>query len=417
MRPAVITVLVTLALLAAAPARAANMLRNPGAEAGAASPDGRTAVPVPGWETAGGFTVVAYGTPGFPATPAPESGARFFAGGAGDARATAVQEVRIAKADRDRVDLGRAQARLSVRLGSTLDEAELDTAGVQALFLDTDGGELARVAIDAVRAFGPTAPDVAVRPVPPGTRSIRVTMSAVRDRGSYDDGYFDDLSLSLRRASPPPPEIGRWVRVRAGGNARVKLAGRSSFIGLRGTALVPLGSEVDGRRARAVVVESATDGRGGLQKGTFKHGAFLVLQSDDDPLTELLLVEGNFGRCRTGAAARAAKTGFGSPVRKLFGSAKGRFRVSARYSAATVRGTVWDVIDTCTTTLTRVRRGTVQVDVFSAPVKPPSTGGGGGGGEGGEGGGGGGVAPSPVPITRRSTVTVKAGGSYSATGS
>ncbi len=42
-----------------------NVLVNPGAEDGAASLDGGP-VPVPGWVTEGGFTVVAYGTPGTP---------------------------------------------------------------------------------------------------------------------------------------------------------------------------------------------------------------------------------------------------------------------------------------------------------------------------------------------------------------
>jgi hypothetical protein len=46
------------------------------------------------------------------------------------------------------------------------------------------------------------------------------------------------------------------------------------------------------------------------------------------------------------------------------GNSSGRFRTRGRYSAATVRGTIWDTIDRCDGTLTRVRRGVVVVRDF-----------------------------------------------------
>ena len=52
------------------------------------------------------------------------------------------------------------------------------------------------------------------------------------------------------------------------------------------------------------------------------------------------------------------------PIRALWGSAKGNFRTTGRYAAATVRGTIWLVQDRCEGTLTRVSRGTVQVADF-----------------------------------------------------
>ena len=42
----------------------------------------------------------------------------------------------------------------------------------------------------------------------------------------------------------------------------------------------------------------------------------------------------------------------------------GRFRTRGRYSAGTVRGTIWDTIDRCDGTLTIVHRGTVDVTDF-----------------------------------------------------
>ena len=43
----------------------------------------------------------------------------------------------------------------------------------------------------------------------------------------------------------------------------------------------------------------------------------------------------------------------------------GRFRTRGRYSAATVRGTIWDTSELCDGTLTVVHRGTVEVRDFA----------------------------------------------------
>jgi hypothetical protein len=234
-------------------------------------------------------------------------------------------------------------------------------------------------------------------------------MTATRDRGSYTDGYFDDLSLGLREVAPPPPRIGASFGVRVlRGFVRVRPAGRTRFTRVRGRVLLAVGSEVDARRGQ-VVISSAADAEGALQRGRFS-GAYFKVTQEDDGLTNLQLTRGEFSDC-SGTTAHAAKTGFTGSVRRLFGSAKGRFRVRGRFSAATVRGTVWDVEDTCTTTLTRVMRGEVEVEevVRRRGFRTPLGGGGeGGGGEGGGGGGGGGGS------TR--TVTVKAGETYSADG-
>jgi hypothetical protein len=48
----------------------------------------------------------------------------------------------------------------------------------------------------------------------------------------------------------------------------------------------------------------------------------------------------------------------------LRGTAKGRFRTTGRFAAATVRGTDWGVRDRCDGTLTVVRRGVVVVRDF-----------------------------------------------------
>ena len=55
------------------------------------------------------------------------------------------------------------------------------------------------------------------------------------------------------------------------------------------------------------------------------------------------------------AAAKKPKT------RRLWGSGKGNFRTTGKYSAATIRGTTWLVQDSCAGTTTTVKQGVVTV--------------------------------------------------------
>jgi hypothetical protein len=101
------------------------------------------------------------------------------------------------------------------------------------------------------------------------------------------------------------------------------------------------GTEVDARRG---VVE-ITRADGGVAK--FYDGIFKLSQSGG--ITTLTLTEKLDCSKRALAAAAKPKT------RKLWGDGKGKFRTKGQYSAATVRGTKWQVADACTTTATTVR--------------------------------------------------------------
>jgi hypothetical protein len=74
-------------------------------------------------------------------------------------------------------------------------------------------------------------------------------------------------------------------------------------------------------------------------------------------MTELRLTETL--RCVTPRRGRVTSSRARS--RRLWGNGKGRFRTRGRHSIATVRGTIWLQQDTCNTTTTVVRRGTVVV--------------------------------------------------------
>jgi hypothetical protein len=148
----------------------------------------------------------------------------------------------------------------------------------------------------------------------------------------------------------------------AGAGASVPgLTGRS-FVPLTGERQLPVGSMLDTRRG-TVQLTSAANARGSIQSGDFTAGVFQVLQSRRlRGLTDLTLVGGSFRACsaRTGRSAGAARLS-SRAVRRLRGTARGRFRTRGRYSAATVRGTTWDTTDRCDGTLTRVGSGVVVV--------------------------------------------------------
>ena len=84
----------------------------------------------------------------------------------------------------------------------------------------------------------------------------------------------------------------------------------------------------------------------------------------DKPIVVLRLVGGNFkAKCGTGnrATAGLSTQAKKTPVRRLWGKGKGRFRTRGRYSSGTVRGTNWITTDYCDGTDTRVVAGIVRV--------------------------------------------------------
>jgi hypothetical protein len=78
------------------------------------------------------------------------------------------------------------------------------------------------------------------------------------------------------------------------------------------------------------------------------------------------LTGGNFGQCTSknrkfNVHSTYDKKKPGKPVRRLWGTGKGRYETKGKYASATVRGTFWLVADYCDGTLVKVRTGTVVV--------------------------------------------------------
>ena len=143
---------------------------------------------------------------------------------------------------------------------------------------------------------------------------------------------------------------------------RLGLAGATSgFIALTEAKQIPLGSTLDTTRGRVQLQTIASNKNPGVtQAGDFYEGLFQVRQvgSSRAPITEATLNERL--QCQPNRRGREVVQA-GRRSRRLWGSGRGRFRTRGRNSTATVRGTVWLTKDTCDTTTTRVRSGTVVV--------------------------------------------------------
>jgi hypothetical protein len=179
----------------------------------------------------------------------------------------------------------------------------------------------------------------------------------------------------------PPPKFGRSFDIGLiSGVVIVRpAAGRSFRLGAEDRN-IPVGSEIDTRRG-AVDFRSARDAAPGsaassatgpIQDAHFSRGLFRVIQrTDQGGLTTLDLVVSDKVRrvCGLVSAAKAPAPGghLSSRVLQTLRASDngGSFRTRGRYSAATVRGTIWDTTDRCDGTLTVVHRGTVEVDDFA----------------------------------------------------
>jgi hypothetical protein len=165
-------------------------------------------------------------------------------------------------------------------------------------------------------------------------------------------------------SGPPPPVLFRSVNVvPVSGTVKVKLPGAVRFVLIQQAATVPLGTIVDVTHG-VVQLVSAKNAAGATQTGTFYGGVFKIVQRrGNPPITELVLVGGNFKVCKARAAelALAARKQSKRVIRHLWGNATGAFRTKGRYASATVRGTKWLTADRCDGTLIRVVTGAVTV--------------------------------------------------------
>ncbi|MGZ4265105.1 MAG: hypothetical protein ACXVS6_13415 [Solirubrobacteraceae bacterium] len=106
------------------------------------------------------------------------------------------------------------------------------------------------------------------------------------------------------------------------------------------------------------------------QTGKFGGAVFKVTQTHSG-LATLALVEGakfkgapTFASCSTKKGKAVAAAVSKKTLQLLHASAHGKFRTKGRYSAATIRGTIWTIADRCDGTLTHAIKDVVTVNDF-----------------------------------------------------
>ncbi len=165
---------------------------------------------------------------------------------------------------------------------------------------------------------------------------------------------------AAQNAAPPKPVFARTVVVApVGGRVFVEVAGVR--VRLTSPRAVPVGTLVD-TTAGTVRLTSANPNRK-TQSGQFFRGIFRIEQSRTAGGLVNLVIRDNLNRSSCAPPVHIAAVNR-KVLGLLRGTAKGRFRTTGRFAAATVRGTDWGVRDRCDGTLTVVRRGVVVVRDF-----------------------------------------------------
>jgi hypothetical protein len=188
-----------------------NLVVNPGAEASAGANDPSVVTPPSGWTTSAGFTAIRYGLEGVPSLAHAaqlKAGKNFFAGGPNVAESTATQTIDVSSAAAE-IDAGVAKATLTALLGGY--GAQGDNARVTAQ-MERRGRTLDSISVGPVSATergGVTSlmSRTETERVPRGTRTMVVTITARRSVATFNDGYADNVSLTLAGNGGPdvPP--------------------------------------------------------------------------------------------------------------------------------------------------------------------------------------------------------------------
>jgi hypothetical protein len=148
--------------------------------------------------------------------------------------------------------------------------------------------------------------------------------------------------------------------------ALVQAPGQTTFAPANSVQELPPGTTVDITGRRAISVLNYVG-----RKMTFLGvpdqvpSRFILVNGLRTPgkVINIKLTGGNFATCgtRKGRSLYSLEKKPTKPVRRLWGSGKGKYTTKGKYASATVRGTFWDVADYCNGTLVEVRSGTVEV--------------------------------------------------------
>ena len=166
-------------------------------------------------------------------------------------------------------------------------------------------------------------------------------------------------------ATQPVPAFAHTVVLAPlSGKVLIDLAGSpGAFVRLTSRRVVPVGTVVDATAGR-VGLTSANPAPYSTQTGQFFGGIFRIEQRRADYGLVNLVIRDNLSRAVCGPAQAHTAALSHRILGLLRGTARGHFRTTGRFAAATVRGTNWGVRDRCDGTLTVVREGAVIVRDF-----------------------------------------------------
>lgn len=162
-------------------------------------------------------------------------------------------------------------------------------------------------------------------------------------------------------AAQPNPVFARTVVVApVGGRVLVNVGG--GFVHLTAPRAVRVGTLVD--TTDGTVRLTSANPTGKTQTGRFFRGIFRIEQNRSAGGLVNLVIRDNLNSSVCGASAARNAAVNRRVLGLLRGTAKGSFRTTGRFAAATVRGTDWGVRDRCDGTLTVVRSGVIAVFDF-----------------------------------------------------
>jgi hypothetical protein len=172
---------------------------------------------------------------------------------------------------------------------------------------------------------------------------------------------------------PPAPKLASSFNV-APVSGLVLIQVHGKFVPLTEVRSIPAGALIDTLNGTLKLI-TATGNKHKTQVGTFGGAVFRVTQfgsGKNKGLTTLALVEGavkggpSFAACKTPSSKHASIAALSKKTLQLLHGSDNhaKFRTKGRYSAATVRGTVWTIADRCDGTIVQVTRGVVDVTDF-----------------------------------------------------
>jgi hypothetical protein len=166
---------------------------------------------------------------------------------------------------------------------------------------------------------------------------------------------------------PPPPGPPGSVNAKpvpGKPDPQVKLPGSNQFVPLSQAKALPPGTVVNVSGQAQIQLSDATNKQMVFFGVPDSVPSLFTLVGKQGGVVKLSLSGGSFkcgkvskfARKTSGLSAKPKK-----PVRRLWGTGKGKFTTNGKYASATVRGTEWLVADYCTGTLIQVRKGLVSV--------------------------------------------------------